>query len=630
MASIDITYSQRGYCSKAGYRRLEQVLSDCKDLYNAALQERRDAYRQHGTTVSWVDQNRSLTDIRADWPEREGAVDRRVQRGVLRRLDRAYQAFFRRVKAGESPGFPRFQSWQRYRTIEIEAPTAAMLKVRADGLKAWVKVKGLPIVIVRPSRPLPSAACLKSLRLVSRRVGVHSVKDGGRDKLSWQVDLGFRVEREPLLPESRAVGIDMGVTNRLALSTGELIEGRQSGHKKPRRARRHGPRSSEQETRVVPGASPCIIRSICAEGVAPHSAETPTPGRRSPSGRWVAPHSAETPSFTVTVRAENGVAPHSAETPQGQPARIGLSQVAPHSAETPQDGLEGRPSHRVAPHSAETPLERFRSLAKAAVAPHSAETPSSAVTLTVKSLVAPHSAETPAGHVFRFLKYLVAPHSAETPANPSALRIISLVAPHSAETLVTRKTEIQQTIARCKKGSRRQRKLYRQLARLQHRVAIVNRNECHRTTTAVIRQFGRIAVEKLNIPGMTRSAAGTVDEPGRQVAAKSGLNREILTQTWGKLREQLRYKATWADREFVEVDPSYTSRICSRCELEGERNGKDFTCSNCNLSWDADLNAAVNILLRAFGPEVRRNTADNPQWQPLLMPAETKPIPHMS
>lgn len=129
-------------------------------------------------SVSWVDQNRSLTEIRAEWPDREGAVDRRVQRGVLRRVDWAYQAFFRRVRTGEAPGFPRFQSYRRFRTIEVEAPTEPMLKIREDGLKAWVKVKGLPCVKLSSSRPLPSARHLKTLRIIWKPTGDFAQKIG--------------------------------------------------------------------------------------------------------------------------------------------------------------------------------------------------------------------------------------------------------------------------------------------------------------------------------------------------------------------------------------------------------------------------------------------------------------------
>ena len=496
MVEIDITYSQRGYCSKRGYRRLEQVLSDCKDLYNAALQERREAYRMAGITVTWVDQNRSLTDVRADWPEREGTVDRRVQRGVLRRLDRAYQAFFRRVKSGEKAGFPRFQSWRRYRTIEIEAPTAAMLKVRADRMKVWVKVKGLPVVEVRTSRPLPPADCLKSLRLVSRRVDVHSTAAGGNDKLAWDVDLVFRVERELLPVENQAVGIDMGVTDRLALSNGELIAGKKSGHKKPRRGRCLAPRSTERETPM--------------QGDTDYSADRGGPA-----------HEGDTQWARLNLVIRRGGPAHEGDTSR--------SRKAPKAR-------GGGPAHEVA--------------------------------------------------------------------------------------------HIQQAIARCQKGSRRQRKLRRRLARIQRQDRVRNRNECHRITTDVVHRFGRIAVEKLAIKNMTRSAAGTIEEPGTNVAAKSGLNREILVNTWGLIRQQLRYKAEWAGREFVEVDPAYTSRICSRCGLEGERDGKDFKCATCGLQWDSDLNAAVNILRRAFGPTggyVRRNPAGNLPEQALLMPAETQP-----
>ena len=97
---------------------------------------------------------------------------------------------------------------------------------------------------------------------------------------------------------------------------------------------------------------------------------------------------------------------------------------------------------------------------------------------------------------------------------------------------------------------------------------------------------------------MTRSAAGTMEEPGRNVAAKSGLNRSILEQNLGQVRQQLTYKAEWAGRELVLVDPRNTTRTCSRCGNINPRPRADriYHCSQCSLTMDQDENAAVNIL----------------------------------
>ena len=78
----------------------------------------------------------------------------------------------------------------------------------------------------------------------------------------------------------------------------------------------------------------------------------------------------------------------------------------------------------------------------------------------------------------------------------------------------------------------------------------------------------------------------------------------------------------------LEVDPKHTSLLCSRCGVKGQRHSKSFHCNTCSLQWDADLNAAVNILRRAFGPSKNYSLpspAGNPPGQALLMPAETQP-----
>ena len=101
---------------------------------------------------------------------------------------------------------------------------------------------------------------------------------------------------------------------------------------------------------------------------------------------------------------------------------------------------------------------------------------------------------------------------------------------------------------------------------------------------------------------MVRSAKGTVERPGKNVAAKSGLNRAISEQGWGILATQLAYKAQWYGRELVEVDPKHTSQTCSRCGKvdAAARQKKKYHCGRCGLRIDADINAASNILARGL------------------------------
>ena len=95
-------------------------------------------------------------------------------------------------------------------------------------------------------------------------------------------------------------------------------------------------------------------------------------------------------------------------------------------------------------------------------------------------------------------------------------------------------------MARCQQRSRNRTKRGAALARHARKEHVRERNACHRATTEIIRQHGLIAVEKLRTKDMTRSAKGTAAEPGSQVKAKAGLNREVLAQNWSLLRSQLR------------------------------------------------------------------------------------------
>lgn len=97
---------------------LAGMLADHCSLYNGALQERRDAYRHVSkTTVRYGDQSAQLKEVRAFDPERQGRWSFSSQQATLRRLDRAFAAFFRRVKAGRTPGYPRFRSVGRFDTV---------------------------------------------------------------------------------------------------------------------------------------------------------------------------------------------------------------------------------------------------------------------------------------------------------------------------------------------------------------------------------------------------------------------------------------------------------------------------------------------------------------------------------
>ena len=469
MVTVHTTYQLRGHLSKGKHERLDAAMRQCATLYNAALQERRDAYRMAGASVTLYDQTKQFTGIRADDPN-WGDLDVGIGRGVLRRIDRAYNAFFRRVKAGETPGFPRFKSGRRWRTIDLALTHKGMVKVSADGRKAWVRIKGLPAIELRLKRPLPSSEHLKAIRIVRRPVGVY-------------VDLVYEVEHKHLPESPHAVGLDFGVNVRIATSDGELIDSRPAGRKS--RGGRRFPAVASASEHHANGASPDGIDTIASQEV---SLDAMEPTEIAHGSRL--------------------------------PTPVSLDAMEPTQRKYPP------------------------------------------VTTPTVSLDA------------------MEPDMDESPSSYA---------------------DLERRIAKCKRGSNNQRKLYRQLARIRHRDRIRNRNHCHRITSGLVHQYGRIAVEKLTIPNMVRSAAGTIEEPGTNVAQKRGLNREIQQATWGLLREQLRYKAEWAGREFVEVNPRYTSRECWSCGHQTPQSEyRRYRCGVCGTSFDRDINAAINVLRRAW------------------------------
>ncbi len=161
-------------------------------------------------------------------------------------------------------------------------------------------------------------------------------------------------------------------------------------------------------------------------------------------------------------------------------------------------------------------------------------------------------------------------------------------------------------LARCKRGSKRRRKVRARLAALQRQVLAARNNHLHQVSAVMAKRYAFIAVENLKLRNMTRSAAGTVDDPGKNVRQKAGLNRSLLDAAPGRLIELITYKAERAGGMVVKVDPRRTSQDCSSCGVRVEKklSVREHRCS-CGTVLDRDHNAALNILNRALAAHGR-------------------------
>ena len=395
-AKRGVTYQFKGQLTRDGHALLDQRLMENRRLYNAALEERIGAYKQgraYGAEhrITFKSQSEELTGVRSDDPAYDGCM-RRIQVSTLQRLDKAYQAFFRRIKAGEKPGFPRFKGRNRFRTLSWHSGYEKNLVLARERGKGFIKAKGMPRVEFRLRRDLPDCQP-QEIRITktARRVVVSLVY--------VLDDLPKQMSRKPKNP----VGIDAGIERHVTLSTGGNMQGRKIDRRRLKR--------------------------------------------------------------------------------------------------------------------------------------------------------------------------------------------------------------LQRTVSRAKRGSRSRRKKVRSLSKEWQRVREAERGAAHELSSEIVKRHDFIAVEDLSIPNMTRSAKGTQEEPGKGVKAKSGLNRSISEQGWGRLTEMIAYKAEWAGKRFVKVDPKHTSQACYLCgTIDGRsrRSQSEFLCTGCGYAANADVNAAQNILRRgleqAFGP----------------------------
>lgn len=362
---------------------LRAVLDDHRHLYNAALEERREAYRKAKVSIRYGDQSAQLKDIRRGDPDGQGRWSFSSQQATLRRLDKAFQAFFKRVKAGKTPGFPRFKGVGWFDTVEWPKDRdGCRWNSTSDSGQTRVYLQGVGHVRVHAHRK------------VEGTVKTISVKRDGR---RWFVVLSCDDVPELALPETgSAVGIDMGVVSFLTTSDGAQVDNP-----------RHGRRNADR-------------------------------------------------------------------------------------------------------------------LAAA-----------------------------------------------------------------------------QRKLAACKRGSNRRRKRRERVAASHAKVRRQRLDHAHKTALWLVKHYDVIAHEALRIANMTRSASGTVEVPGRNVAQKSGLNRSILDAGWGVFLNVLRAKAESAGRVVVEVNPANTSRTCPSCWhvcAENRVTQADFRCVSCGYAGHADVVGATNVL----------------------------------
>lgn len=192
-------------------RALAEMLRDHCSLYNGALQERRDAYKHPSKTrIRYGHQSAQLKEIRAFDPERQGRWSFSSQQATLRRLDRAFAAFFGRVRAGRTSGYPRFKGVGHFDTVTFPKD--------GDGCR-WDSTPQDPVTRVR----LQGVGHVRVLRhrSVRGRIKTLSVRREGR---RWYIVLACDgVPVEPLPATGSVIGIDMGVRHFLTTSSGEHV-----------------------------------------------------------------------------------------------------------------------------------------------------------------------------------------------------------------------------------------------------------------------------------------------------------------------------------------------------------------------------------------------------------------------
>jgi putative transposase len=153
--------------------------------------------------------------------------------------------------------------------------------------------------------------------------------------------------------------------------------------------------------------------------------------------------------------------------------------------------------------------------------------------------------------------------------------------------------------------ARNRAKAQRKVAKLQTKYARRRKDAVHKATTMIAKNHGVIVVEDLKVKAMTKSGKGTVENPGDLFQKQANFNRSLLDVSPRMIRTMLEYKAPWYGSRLIVVDPAETSQCCHACgtvDAASRISRSRFVCTNCGSIFDADVNAAKNILKLGISP----------------------------
>ncbi|WP_328474779.1 transposase [Actinoplanes sp. NBC_00393] len=371
-------------------QRAFACIEDHRILYNAALEERRTAYRKAGVTIRYGQQSGQLKEIRRADLQGQGRWSFSSQQATLRRLSKAFDGFFRRVKAGQAPGYPRFKGRGRFDSVQWPKDgDGCRWNCTPDSDHVRVYLQGIGHVKVRAHRKVEGRVKTITLKRAGKRLYVVLSCDD--------------VPALTLPQTGSKAGIDMGVVSFLTTSDG-----------------RHEPN----------------------------------------------------PRFVQTMAGELAAA--------------------------------------------------------------------------------------------------------------------------------------QQALSRKTRGSHNRAKARAKVAAIHTKIRRQRADFHHKSALTLVRAHDVIAHEKLRIDNMTRSASGTVTEPGTNVAQKSGLNKSILDAGWAAFLRILTAKAESAGRTTIAVDAAHTSQTCPECGHAAKQNRRtqaEFACQGCGYTDHADIVGAINVLRRGLASQ---------------------------